>query len=667
MAFQKVLKGFGLLLSSITLAVSFQNCSNSSYDIDKNLLIEQSSVFSASSNLNKPLPDSRLKQLQDDLDASNEGVDPLISIGAGGTDVKVKVCFLSGNSGPFIKAGDSRYVLENPSQIFEPAQCTFGGTRKIFELGHNEVCNGTTGKLEKSSVIKKLVGEESCGKDPKLCPPRHIVFQDACTPLVCSSDIISDITNGTCKESCQNSGTTLGAKSCLCSLPGSVLNSNQSACECPSGQVVANGKCQVVVCSAPRITTIQGGTCTEACENSGTSYGAKSCSCDASKGLSFNTGTQSCQCAAGKILINGSCREIPPNGISFGGDYQCFGITNGNKEQGGVVAAASEVVMIVSPGHINRDTTGPANIIYRTNKAANGKSLKQDILDNNGLLTTVAVPPGASDGPYTVVFYDPSYTLGSLAQVFTDPTTWRYYDARKVFRGSGYFQGYINLKGGKLVDDLGQPLLISGTTFVLNWAEANDPRCEGHISSPLVIDVRRELKKGSSGVNLTSQIKGVLYDIMGLNASPVAHDKKQISWFENPESFMLLALPNSEGQVNGINELFGNNTKGPDGRFPAHGYQALEKYDKNLDGKIDSRDPVFTKLRLWGDLNKNGSAEINELFTLDEIGLTLIDLEYDKNYIETDSHGNQTTMKSVVQFKNGAMRLIFDLWFKHNN
>ncbi len=38
-----------------------------------------------------------------------------------------------------------------------------------------------------------------------------------------------------------------------------------------------------------------------------------------------------------------------------------------------------------------------------------------------------------------------------------------------------------------------------------------------------------------------------------------------------------LVLPNSSGGVSGIDEMFGDNTRGPDGKFAANGYEVRLK------------------------------------------------------------------------------------------
>ncbi len=180
-------------------------------------------------------------------------------------------------------------------------------------------------------------------------------------------------------------------------------------------------------------------------------------------------------------------------------------------------------------------------------------------------------------------------------------------------------------------------------------------------ASPLVIKTD---KNDRGGIKLTSQRRGVFFDILGENSFPFAHAKKRISWISKP-SYMFLVKPNAYGQVRGINEMFGDNTKGPDGLFADDGYAALEKYDLNQDKVIDAADPVFSKLMLWSDKNLDGRAQRRELISLEEAGLVAIDLLYDASYSETDQYGNQINMKSVVRYSDGTLRSIFDLWFNY--
>lgn len=195
-------------------------------------------------------------------------------------------------------------------------------------------------------------------------------------------------------------------------------------------------------------------------------------------------------------------------------------------------------------------------------------------------------------------------------------------------------------------------------------------------ASPLVIRLNSDINRPSA-IDLTAPLDGILFDILGRNSDPVPHTPKQISWFTQDSMFnhYFLVKPNRYGEVNGIDELFGDNTLGPDGKFAANGYEALRKYDGRrsdgsysanaIDGFITPKDEIYRELRLWRDENLDGVAQKWELFTLSEKGIVAIDLNYDPNFVEVDQYGNETRMKSVVQTNDGRLHLIFDLWFRY--
>ena len=191
--------------------------------------------------------------------------------------------------------------------------------------------------------------------------------------------------------------------------------------------------------------------------------------------------------------------------------------------------------------------------------------------------------------------------------------------------------------------------------------EGEAEKCDEE-ASPLIVDTSSHAN--SSGIQLTSILEGILFDILGFNSFPFAHTAKQISWIKSSE-YMFVVKPNSFGSVKGINDMFGNNTLGPDGKFAANGFVALAKYDSNSDKAITNEDAVFSELRLWSDKNRDGKSQAGELYSLSEMGIVEIDLDYDPNYSETDKYGNKVELKSVIKYSNGKIHLIFDLWFRY--
>jgi hypothetical protein len=165
------------------------------------------------------------------------------------------------------------------------------------------------------------------------------------------------------------------------------------------------------------------------------------------------------------------------------------------------------------------------------------------------------------------------------------------------------------------------------------------------------------------GFALTDAPRGVLFDFNGDGL------KGRISWTAPAvdEAFLVLDR-NGNGLIDSGAELFGNATVQPSSD-QRNGFIALAEYDKaaqggNGDGVIDSRDAVFTSLRLWQDMNHDGISQAEELHTLAELDVRALSLDY-KESKRTDQYGNRFWYRAKVRDGRGgqAGRWAWDLFF----
>ena len=177
--------------------------------------------------------------------------------------------------------------------------------------------------------------------------------------------------------------------------------------------------------------------------------------------------------------------------------------------------------------------------------------------------------------------------------------------------------------------------------------------CTCKYKTPIIIDV------DGMGYHLTSAADGVMFKFSP-KLAPI-----RVGWTSAGSNNAFLALDrNGNGTIDDSTELFGSFTPQPTSAYP-NGFKALAEYDKpqnggNGDGFINSGDAVFTKLRLWIDLNHDGISQPAELFPLPVLGIYSISLDY--QYTSTfDQFGNMFRFSALVNAELKTSRLAYDV------
>ncbi len=121
------------------------------------------------------------------------------------------------------------------------------------------------------------------------------------------------------------------------------------------------------------------------------------------------------------------------------------------------------------------------------------------------------------------------------------------------------------------------------------------------------------------------------------------------------------------GNIDDGAELFGSNTRLPDGTLALNGFQALAALDLNGDGVLNARDPAFAELRLWSDRDGDRHVGPGELVTLQERGVVYLRLGFTIDP-HCDARGNCERERSSFGWTDAKGRsragAVVDVWLR---
>lgn len=134
-----------------------------------------------------------------------------------------------------------------------------------------------------------------------------------------------------------------------------------------------------------------------------------------------------------------------------------------------------------------------------------------------------------------------------------------------------------------------------------------------------------------------------------------------VNWPERgAPGYFLVHLKKGEKKVTSYKQLFGQTDEYD------NGFLALKVHDKNGDGKIDKKDPVFSSLYLWNDENGDGHSDEHELIPITKMGVKSIDLKYTtRDVTNFDSRARVREKGSFTFEKDGknVKGAVWDVWF----
>lgn len=163
-----------------------------------------------------------------------------------------------------------------------------------------------------------------------------------------------------------------------------------------------------------------------------------------------------------------------------------------------------------------------------------------------------------------------------------------------------------------------------------------------NISSPIVINLDG---KGIETVSLFDST--VSFDLTG-------RGEQHSAWIKPSSGFLVLDRDGNE-RIDSVHEMFGGAARG-------EGYAKLALLDDNGDRSIDAGDASYARLQVWRDVNIDGVTDAGELYSLAELGIERLDLNY--QVVDLVDEGNLIGEQSVAVIL-GQQQTMADVYFRY--
>ena len=227
-----------------------------------------------------------------------------------------------------------------------------------------------------------------------------------------------------------------------------------------------------------------------------------------------------------------------------------------------------------------------------------------------------------------------SQTATTVTGSNTTITSTLYVGPQTILIGDEQSQSFVILAGQRNVDTLTKTDVNRDVTTTTTTNQHATYTVEGSVCiSPIVLKMNGETRLEASGGHWQAHpgqfdiAHKALFDFYG-NGFPVA-----MEWVGPSDG--LLCKPKTDGSVDGTC-LFGTSTG-----FSS-GYEQLASLDENMDGRVSGKE--LKGLFVWQDRNGNARADIGELKSLQEVGVTELNVAH-KDYKSTFTmNGKSCTM-----------------------